>query len=80
MTDNYNLFSSYIPCAGNYKVRIADGSFSPVAGKGSIQISDSITLESVLHVPKLDYSVLLIGKLTRDFHCVTKFFPHLCEF
>ncbi|CAL5338710.1 unnamed protein product [Camellia sinensis] len=48
MTDSYHLFSSYIPCAGNLRVRIADGSLAPVAGKGSIRISDSITLESDL--------------------------------
>ena len=80
MTDNYNLFSSYIPCAGNYKVRIADGSFSPVAGKGSIQISDSITLESVLYVPKLSCNLLSISQLTKDSNCSVIFSPTNCFF
>lgn len=44
MTDSYHLFSSYSPCAGNLKVKIANGSLSFVARKGNIQIFDSITL------------------------------------
>lgn len=53
ITDSYQLFSTYSPCAGNIKVKIADGSLSPIAGKGSIRIYNFITLESVLHVPNL---------------------------
>ena len=58
MTDCHQLFSTYIPCAGNLKVKIADGSLASIAGKGSIKISDHITLESVLHVPKLACNLL----------------------
>ncbi|RVW51120.1 hypothetical protein CK203_078125 [Vitis vinifera] len=47
--DAHHLFSTYSPCAGNLKVKIADGTLSPVAGKGSIRISESITLNPVLH-------------------------------
>ncbi|RVW68470.1 Retrovirus-related Pol polyprotein from transposon TNT 1-94 [Vitis vinifera] len=49
ITDAHHLFSTYSPCAGNLKVKIADGTLSPVAGKGSIRISESITLNPVLH-------------------------------
>lgn len=38
MTNSSNLFNSYIPCSGNEKVRIADGTFSSIAGKGLIKI------------------------------------------
>ena len=51
MTDAHHLFSTYSPRAGSLKVKIADGTLSPVAGKGSIRISKSITLNPVLHVP-----------------------------
>ena len=47
MTDAHHLFSTYSPCVGNLKVKIADGTLSPVAGKGSIRISKSITLNPV---------------------------------
>ena len=43
MTDAHHLFSTYSPCTDNLKVKIADGTLSPVAGKGSIRISESIT-------------------------------------
>ena len=61
-----HLFSSYTPCAGNIKVRIADGSFTPIACKGSIVLSNSITLKFVLYVPKLTCNMLSISKLIRD--------------
>ncbi|RVW16063.1 hypothetical protein CK203_022479 [Vitis vinifera] len=34
MTNSSNMFESYSPCPGNKKVWIADGNFSPIAGKG----------------------------------------------
>ncbi|RVW29625.1 hypothetical protein CK203_100964 [Vitis vinifera] len=34
MANSSNMFESYSPCPGNKKVRIADGSFSPITGKG----------------------------------------------
>ncbi|KAK4253876.1 hypothetical protein QN277_010496 [Acacia crassicarpa] len=49
MTDCPQLFTTYVPCAGSQKVKIADGSLAPIAGKGSIRISEFITLESVFH-------------------------------
>ena len=44
MTGLSHLFKSYIPCASNEKIRIVDGSLSPIAGKGLIKLSDSIDL------------------------------------
>ena len=38
MTDAHHLFSTYSSCAGNLKLKIANGTLSPVAGKGSIRI------------------------------------------
>jgi hypothetical protein len=58
------LFSSYNPCSGRDKVRIADDSLSPVSGKGSISVTPSITLSSVLHVPDLAANLLSIACIT----------------
>uniref|UniRef100_A0A2N9EE05 Reverse transcriptase Ty1/copia-type domain-containing protein n=1 Tax=Fagus sylvatica TaxID=28930 RepID=A0A2N9EE05_FAGSY len=58
MTSSHNFFESYSPCSGIEKVRIADGSFSSIAGKGLIKISERIDLKSVLHVPKLACNLL----------------------
>ncbi|RVW18846.1 Retrovirus-related Pol polyprotein from transposon RE1 [Vitis vinifera] len=49
MTGSSQIFSSYKPCAGNKKIKIADGSLSAIAGKGSMFISPSLTLHNVLH-------------------------------
>ena len=80
MTDSYHLFSSYTPCAGNLRVKITDGSLAPVAGKGSIQISDTITLEFVLHVPKLSCNLLSVNQLIKHSNCSAKFLSSHCVF
>lgn len=54
------------PCSGHLKVRIADGSLSPIAGKGFIVLSKDITLNSVLHVPKLSCCLLFVSKIPKD--------------
>lgn len=46
MTSSSNLFHTYSPCSGSNKIRIADASFSPIAGKGQINLTQSIDLES----------------------------------
>ena len=69
----YKFFSSYLPCSGKQKIKVADGSFSLVAGEGSIHISPTLTLHSVFHVPYLNYNLLSIGKITKDLNCSFKF-------
>ncbi|KAI5405929.1 hypothetical protein KIW84_052615 [Lathyrus oleraceus] len=80
MTGDLAIFDSYSPCQNNLTVRIANGTLSKVMGKGSVIISQNITLSSLLYVPKLDYNLLSISKLTKDLKCITKFFPNLSEF
>ncbi|KAG6477180.1 hypothetical protein ZIOFF_066432 [Zingiber officinale] len=58
MTNSLKLLKLYSPCPENKKVKIAYGSFSPIAGKGSVQISENIDLKSVLYVPKLTCNLL----------------------
>ncbi|KAJ9679118.1 hypothetical protein PVL29_021141 [Vitis rotundifolia] len=69
MTDAHHLFSTYSSCVDNLKVEIADGTLSPVASKGSIHISESITLNPVLHVPNLSCNLLSISQLTKKSNC-----------
>ncbi|PRQ35536.1 hypothetical protein RchiOBHm_Chr5g0081101 [Rosa chinensis] len=42
-------------------VSTADGTPTPVTGEGSIVVSDTLTLESVLVVPSLAYNLLFVG-------------------
>jgi hypothetical protein len=51
-----------------------------VKGIGLSRISRDVILNSILHIPKLDYNLISISKLTRDLNCVAKFFPNLCKF
>ncbi|KAH9753027.1 protein kinase domain-containing protein [Citrus sinensis] len=80
MTSHSKLFYSYIPCPGSQKIKIADGSLSSAAGKGSIPISTNLVLTSVLHVPNLSCNLLSVSKITKDLHCIAKFSPSYCEF
>ncbi|CAJ2656645.1 unnamed protein product [Trifolium pratense] len=80
MTGDSTLFSSYSPCAGNHKIKIADGSFSAIAGKGSVVLSPSLTLKDVLHVPNLSCSLMSVSKLAQDRNCQTIFFRTHCVF
>ncbi|KAJ9689558.1 hypothetical protein PVL29_014975 [Vitis rotundifolia] len=80
MIDAHHLFSTYSPCADNLKVKIADGTLSPVASKGSIRISESITLNPVLYVPNLSCNLLSISQLTKRSNCSAKFRPSHCIF
>ncbi|XP_031256086.1 uncharacterized protein LOC116114071 [Pistacia vera] len=80
MTSASQLFDSYIPCSGNQKVKIADGSLSPIAGKGSIKLSNTIELKSFLHVPRLSCNLLSVSKLSKDSNCLVTFFDSHCEF
>ena len=79
MTGCHSMFSHYVPCAGNLKIQIADGSLSTVAGKCLIQIN-GLTLESVLHVPNLKCNLISVSKLAKDSNCVVKLFSSHCEF
>lgn len=40
----------------------------------------TLTLNSILHVPKSSCNLISISKLTHDLNCVTKFFPTHCKF
>ena len=51
-----------MPSAGLNKVCIADGSFSPIARKGEIALTPTLTFNFVLHVPKLSCNGKLIKK------------------
>lgn len=77
---NVNLFHKYSPSKENYTNRIANRSLSVIEGIVSITILKDLTLNSMLHVPKLDYNLQSTTKLIRDHNCVTKSFPNLCEF
>ena len=80
MIGNLSLFSTYAPCSRKKSVKIADGSFTMVAGVGSIKLSPMLCLSDVLHVPGLTCNLLSISKLTAALHCFVNFNSNFCVF
>jgi hypothetical protein len=80
MTGMSSLFSSYNPCSSKEKVRIADGSLSPVSGKGSISVTPYMSLSFVLHVPDFATNLLSIARITCELNCRVIFYSHYCFF
>ena len=80
MTGNRTLFSSYYPYHGTLTVHIADGTCPKVAGIGTVNLSQTLALESVLFVPNLDCNLVFVSKFNRDLNCGTKFLAESCVF
>ncbi|RVW83269.1 Retrovirus-related Pol polyprotein from transposon RE1 [Vitis vinifera] len=80
MTGDAAILQNYKPSNGHSSVHIVDGSKSKIVETGSIKLTKDLYLDSILHVPNLDYNLLSISKLARDLQCVTKFYPNSCVF
>ena len=80
MIGDRSLFSSYSPCSSNLTVRIADGSCSKVVGFGTVYISPTLILKSIIFVPNLDCNLISMHKLNRDLNCEIEFVANSCVF
>lgn len=80
MTGKMHYFSSYIPETGNQNIKLADGSFAPIRGRGMVSITPTLTLQNVLHVPSLTYSLISVSKLAHDHNCHVIFTKSNCIF
>ncbi|XP_019054438.1 PREDICTED: uncharacterized protein LOC109115183 [Nelumbo nucifera] len=69
MTHISTIFSSYQLCYGRDRVSTTDGSHVPIAGKEFVKITNSISLPSVLHVPRLSTNLLSFSSLTKNLNC-----------
>lgn len=49
-------------------------------GSGTVKPKSSITLLSVLSLPKLAFNLIYVSKITRDLNCYISFFPNYCLF
>ena len=80
LTNSSEHFVYYIPCAGNEKIRIADGSLAPIVGKWQISFFYGLSLHNVLHVPQISYNLLSISKITHELNCQVIFLPDSVSF
>ncbi|KAF2322304.1 hypothetical protein GH714_010849 [Hevea brasiliensis] len=80
MTPILNKFESYKSSLGNKKIKVADGSSIIIAGHGNINLTLSISLQNVLHVPRLSTNLISIYQLTKNLNCCITFFDTHCIF
>ncbi|KAL0560692.1 hypothetical protein IC582_001103 [Cucumis melo] len=51
-----------------------------VLGSGTIHLTPSFSLSSVLYLPNLSYNLISISQLTHDLNSIVLFFPDYCLF
>ena len=56
------------------------GSPSPISGKCVVNVSNTLALSSVLHIPCFSTNLLSISRVTRDLNCSVTFSPSHCVF
>jgi len=80
MTGNSNIFTSFQSHKAPSPVTVADGSTCNSDGYGTVKPTSTITLSSVLSLPKLAFNLISVSKVTRDLNCYISFFPDHCLF
>jgi len=63
MTSSNTGFSNYKPCKENVGIIVANGSMGTTTGRGDMKLN-GLKLNYVIHVPNLQYNLLLVSKLT----------------
>lgn len=58
----------------------ANGSTSIITGEGSVTLSETLTLNSVLIVPSLEYNLLSVSEIISTLACIVTFWPSFCVF
>ena len=59
-------------------VSTANGNTTPVIGVGSLTLTDTLNLDSVLVVPSLDYNLFSVSQITAALSCIVIFRPEFC--
>ena len=59
-------------------ISTANGNATQVIGEGSLTLTNTLNLESVLIVPSLEYNLLSISQITTTLSCVIIFWPNFC--
>ncbi|RCU34509.1 hypothetical protein DVA81_19450, partial [Acinetobacter baumannii] len=67
MTGNPKLFSTFHKHLSS--VTLADGSTSNVLGSGTINITPTLPLTSVLSLPQFSFNLVSVSKITRALNC-----------
>ena len=82
ITGTRSEFREYSPSMHKHPetIQIADGTFQPIRGTGSIHCTPSITFSSVLHVPSFPVNLLSVSSAIDDLNCRAIFDQDICVF
>ncbi|KAG4157427.1 hypothetical protein ERO13_D02G062066v2, partial [Gossypium hirsutum] len=80
MIGNSNIFSNFQSHDLPSPIIITNRSTYKVVDFGSINLSPSIILSSVLNVSKFSVNLLFISTITKVLNCKLEFFPDHCVF
>ena len=61
-------------------VSTANSNTTPVIREGSLTLTDTLNLDSVLVVPSLDYNLFLVSQITAALSCIVIFWSEFCVF
>ena len=82
-TDHMTFYSRQVsplkPSSQNY-VSTANGTSIPIIGEGSLSLTNTLNLDSILVVPSLNYNLLSVSQITTALFCVVIFWPEFCVF
>ncbi|KAL0335244.1 UNVERIFIED_CONTAM: Retrovirus-related Pol polyprotein from transposon RE2 [Sesamum radiatum] len=78
LTGNRSSFLTFSTSPKFPPVRIADGSYSPISGSGTVRPTDYLTLTNVLFAPKFPVNLLSVNQLTKTHNCSVTFYPSYC--
>ena len=79
MTFDSRQVSPLKPSSQN-SVSTANGTSIPIIGEGSLSLTNTLNLDSVLVVPSLNYNLLSVSQITTALFCVVIFWPEFCVF
>ena len=79
MTFNVRQVKNLNP-SSQHCVSMANGNITPVVGGGSSHLTNTLHLDLVLHVPSLDYNLLLVSHITTTLSYVVIFWLDHCVF
>ena len=78
MRDSNQL--KYVLPSSKSVISTSNGSTSPITREGSIILSNTFTLDTVLVVPSLEYNLLSVSQITSTLACIVTFWPSFCVF
>lgn len=61
-------------------ISTANGSKASIIGEGSLSLTNTLDLDTVLVVPSLNYNLLSVSRITTALSCVAIFWPDSCVF